>query len=213
MASDRPVIWELGKEVRLFNGSLKRLRKEFGLYQRDVAKRVGIGEGTYSQIETMRCVPSVEVAEKIAGVFGKSVEELFPMEFLKFMKNQAKSEISYGKMEIKALEEYVAKETLRLEESCDPEERMLKTELEELIKNKMNILSPREQKIIKMLYGLDGESPHTLVEVGDFFGVTRERVRQILEKGLKKLRKDKDLKKYGDAYYNNEERMIDANNR
>ncbi len=49
-------------------------------------------------------------------------------------------------------------------------------------------LTPREQRILRMRFGLGGESDHTLEEVGKVFGVTRERIRQIEAKALEKLR-------------------------
>jgi len=63
-------------------------------------------------------------------------------------------------------------------------ENSLKQEVEEVLKR----LSVRESKILKLYYGLDGEKPHTLEEVGAIFKLTRERVRQIKEKALQKLR-------------------------
>ncbi len=50
-------------------------------------------------------------------------------------------------------------------------------------------LSPREQKILKLRFGLEGDVPHTLEEVGRQFGVTRERIRQVEAKALEKIRK------------------------
>ena len=49
-------------------------------------------------------------------------------------------------------------------------------------------LSPREEKVIKMRFGIDVASEHTLEEVGKDFSVTRERIRQIEVKALRKLR-------------------------
>ena len=63
-------------------------------------------------------------------------------------------------------------------------ENSLKQEVEEVLKK----LTAREAKILKLYYGLDGEKPHTLEEVGYIFKLTRERVRQIKEKALQKLR-------------------------
>ena len=203
----RPIVWELGKEVKLFNGSLKKLRKERGLYQKDVAKKVGISIGTYSHIENMRLVPRQEIADKIADFFGKDVRELFPMEFLKFMHTQNTTDISYGKMEIKALETYEAKEALKLEESCDPEQQTLSAELASLLTRKIDtMLKPREKKIVKMKFGLDGYNPHTLAEIADVFMVTRDRVRQILERALSKLKKDTELQKYRCSYFGIDEK-------
>ncbi|MEK7070793.1 MAG: sigma factor-like helix-turn-helix DNA-binding protein, partial [Patescibacteria group bacterium] len=49
-------------------------------------------------------------------------------------------------------------------------------------------LTERESKVLRMRFGLDGSKPLTLEEVGKVFGVTRERIRQIESKALRKLR-------------------------
>ena len=81
------------------------------------------------------------------------------------------------------------------EERISPEDsaanQMLKEQLAEII----STLSEREQKIIKLRFGIGGGRPHTLEEVGAEFSVTRERIRQIEAKALSKLRKNKDTKK------------------
>lgn len=56
-------------------------------------------------------------------------------------------------------------------------------------------LTPREQRILKMRFGLDDNITHTLEEVGQVFGVTRERIRQIEAKALEKIRQHEGLKK------------------
>ena len=56
-------------------------------------------------------------------------------------------------------------------------------------------LTPREQRILKMRFGLDDNITHTLEEVGQVFGVTRERIRQIEAKALEKIRQHDGLKK------------------
>lgn len=48
-------------------------------------------------------------------------------------------------------------------------------------------LTPREQRILKLRFGLNGESKHTLVEIGNVFNLSRERIRQISYKALRKL--------------------------
>ena len=69
--------------------------------------------------------------------------------------------------------------------------QILKEQLSEIIAT----LTDREQKIIRLRFGIGGERPHTLEEVGSEFDVTRERIRQIEAKALAKLRKNKDTKK------------------
>ena len=61
-------------------------------------------------------------------------------------------------------------------------------------------LTPREQKVIRLRYGLDDNHPRTLEEVGKEFNVTRERIRQIEAKALKKLRHPNRSKKLQDFY-------------
>ena len=81
------------------------------------------------------------------------------------------------------------------EERDSPEEsasnQILKEQLSEIIAT----LTDREQKIIRLRFGIGGGRPHTLEEVGAEFDVTRERIRQIEAKALSKLRKNKDTKK------------------
>ena len=60
--------------------------------------------------------------------------------------------------------------------------------LREQLSEVLATLSPREAKVLRLRFGLEGERPHTLEEVGDIFEVTRERIRQIEAKALRKLR-------------------------
>ena len=81
------------------------------------------------------------------------------------------------------------------EERISPEDSAANQILKEQLAEIISTLSDREQKIIKMRFGIGGERPHTLEEVGYEFSVTRERIRQIEAKALSKLRKHKDTKK------------------
>jgi RNA polymerase primary sigma factor len=62
----------------------------------------------------------------------------------------------------------------------------------------LGALTEREQKILKLRFGLEDGKQHTLEEVGQEFTVTRERIRQIEAKALAKLRKHKDARKIYD---------------
>ncbi len=81
------------------------------------------------------------------------------------------------------------------EDSATPEESAANQLLKEQVQAVLSTLSEREQKIIKMRFGLENGKSHTLEEVGQEFAVTRERIRQIEAKALAKLRKHKDAKK------------------
>ena len=69
-----------------------------------------------------------------------------------------------------------------------PSEAVINLNLREQTAEVLKSLSPREEKIIKMRFGLQDGSEHTLEEVGQHFAVTRERIRQIEAKALRKLR-------------------------
>lgn len=81
------------------------------------------------------------------------------------------------------------------EGTISPEESASNQLLKEQVKDLLGTLSDREQKIVRMRFGLDSGKSHTLEEVGQEFAVTRERIRQIEAKALAKLRKHKDAKK------------------
>ena len=81
------------------------------------------------------------------------------------------------------------------EERDSPEDSAANQILKEQLAEILSTLSEREQKIIRLRFGIGGGRPHTLEEVGNEFAVTRERIRQIEAKALSKLRKNKDTKK------------------
>lgn len=81
------------------------------------------------------------------------------------------------------------------EETKTPTESASEQLLKEQVKQILGTLTEREQKILKLRFGLEDGKSHTLEEVGQEFSVTRERIRQIEAKALAKLRKHKDTRK------------------
>ena len=84
-------------------------------------------------------------------------------------------------------------------ESPKPDNSLMKESLNVEINRALDTLSDRESHVIKLYYGLDNEAPMSLVEIGETFDLTRERVRQIREKGIRRLRhqsKSRILKTY-----------------
>jgi RNA polymerase primary sigma factor len=69
-----------------------------------------------------------------------------------------------------------------------PTDAVITINLKETTEQVLNTLTPREERIIKMRFGLEDGTEHTLEEVGQCFSVTRERIRQIEAKALRKLR-------------------------
>ncbi|HHX54839.1 MAG TPA: sigma-70 family RNA polymerase sigma factor, partial [Clostridiales bacterium] len=69
-----------------------------------------------------------------------------------------------------------------------PEESAIESSLQMEINTQLQTLNEREQKILEMRFGLNNTQSHTLEQVGNYFGLTRERIRQIEAKALSKLR-------------------------
>ena len=92
-------------------------------------------------------------------------------------------------------EESVLGDFIEDEDTISPEDSATNQLLKEKVQEVLSSLSDREQKIVRMSFGLDTGKSHTLEEVGQEFAVTRERIRQIEAKALAKLRKHKDAKK------------------
>jgi RNA polymerase primary sigma factor len=72
--------------------------------------------------------------------------------------------------------------------ALDPEGEAYEKVLEEIVEQALSTLDPREAKVLRLYFGLDDQAPMTLEEIGEILGVTRERVRQIKEKALERLR-------------------------
>ena len=80
-----------------------------------------------------------------------------------------------------------------------PDKELINDSLRKEIERALTTLTSREGDIIRLYFGLNGKHPHTLEEIGEEFGLTRERVRQIKEKAIKRLKhttRSKILKTY-----------------
>jgi RNA polymerase primary sigma factor len=74
------------------------------------------------------------------------------------------------------------------DDTLDPEEQTFESARTKEIKETLDSLAPREAKIVKLYYGLDGNEPLTLREIGSIFNLSRERIRQIKERAIERLR-------------------------
>jgi RNA polymerase primary sigma factor len=126
--------------------------------------------------------------EEIAAEMGIDVSKV--EHILKISQETVSLEAPVGEEEDSQLADFIEdKETL------SPEETAIYELMKGHVKESMQYLSPREQKILKMRFGLETGRTHTLEEVGQEFGVTRERIRQIEAKALQKLKKHKETQK------------------
>ncbi len=174
--------------------------------------RQAITRAIADQARTIRIpVHMVELINKLARVQRQLVQELgrpplpdeiatemqIPVEkvdhILKISQETVSLESPVGEEEDSKLGDFIEDK-----ESITPKEKAIYELLKGHVAEFLNSLSPREQKILKMRFGLETGRTHTLEEVGNEFGVTRERIRQIEAKALEKLRKHEKSEKLRD---------------
>jgi RNA polymerase primary sigma factor len=74
------------------------------------------------------------------------------------------------------------------EEAAEPEQDVETRLLSEAVSGALDTLEARDAKVLRLYFGLDGEREHTLEEIGNMLGVTRERIRQLRDRALRRLR-------------------------
>jgi len=127
--------------------------------------------------------------EEIAAEMGLEVDKVRHIQ--KISQETVSLETPVGENE----EDSVLAEFIEDEKVVAPSVEAARTLLRERLKGILVDLTPREQKILAMRFGLEDGITHTLEEVGQVFGVTRERIRQIEAKSLEKVREHRFLKK------------------
>ena len=130
---------------------------------------------------------NAEIAERMG------ITEQRVCEIQKIAQDPVSLESPVGEEEESKIADFVEDESIS-SPSENASQNLLKTQLMAVIET----LTPREQKVIRLRYGLDDSHPRTLEEVGREFNVTRERIRQIEAKALRKLRHPNRSKKLQD---------------
>jgi len=129
------------------------------------------------------------LAEEIAAEMGIELDKVYHL--TKISQETVSLETPVGEGE----EDSILAEFIEDEKTVSPSMEAARKLLRERLKEILIDLTPREQKILAMRFGLDDGITHTLEEVGQEFGVTRERIRQIEAKALERIRDHKGLKR------------------
>lgn len=129
--------------------------------------------------------------DEIAERLGTTVEKV--AEIQRIAQDPISLESKVGHEEDSKIGDLVVDET-----ALSPQDVAMQNMLKEQLMGVLETLTPREQKVIRLRYGLDDAHPRTLEEVGREFSVTRERIRQIEAKALRKLRQPSKLKRLRD---------------
>ena len=128
-------------------------------------------------------------AEEIAQLSGMPTDKV--REILQMAQEPISIDSPVGEDDESSIGEFIADES-----SPEPDEIVGETMLHEQICEVLKTLTPREENVIKMRFGLEDGIPRTLEEVGREFNITRERIRQIEAKALRKLRHPTRISKF-----------------
>lgn len=201
-------------ELRVRNNVMIRLREEMGFTSASAfCKAAKINYEQYNALENMRSSPIypdterrrklgyvgwTSVAREIAAFHGVDLATLWPDAVLRMRKVFSVGE--FDENDIRSLGSSVR----ALQES--PEEAVEVVQLQSRVRRVLSTLTPREEKVIRMRFGIGEPSDRTLEEIGEKFHVTRERTRMIEAKALRKLRhpaRSKMLRDFADLTDNN----------
>ena len=159
--------------------------------QAEFARAIDLHVGDVNSLVALRSAPInsdgefTRIAKAIMEALGACPTDLWSEEQLtmQLRKNTSEKELSREAM-IMALEGNC--QNLIEFESAD--ELMEKDDFKRLVNDCLNSLSPREAKVLRLRFGLDSENERTLDEVGNIFKMTKEAIRQIEAKALRKMR-------------------------
>ncbi len=143
---------------------------------------------SHSMVQKLGREPTTkEIADEL------HIEESKVEEVLKIAQEPVSLETPIGEEEDSHLGDFIQDD-----EASQPSEEASYTLLREQLEEGLSTLTPREEQVLRMRFGLTDGKPHTLEEVGKEFDVTRERIRQIESKALRKLRHPSRSKKLRD---------------
>ncbi len=158
--------------------SLAELSRASGVSQNELSKIMNLKMSVYKVSkeghEEMR-----PAYQKLCDFFYCEPEDLSPLAHLydALYKNKTIKEIDIGEME-----------TVLLDRQQTPDKLIEQQDLQKTISKALCGLTPREERVLRMRFGLDGSEPMTLEEVGKAFGVTSARIRSIEGKAIHKLK-------------------------
>ena len=139
---------------------------------------------THALVRKLGRDPSVE---ELADDMGMPVEKV--RQLLRISKTTVSLETPVGTDEDARLGDFIEDK-----DAVSPADALVAADLSEQTRKVLATLSPREEKILRMRFGIGERSDHTLEQVGEEFDLTRERIRQIESKALKKLRASREFR-------------------
>ncbi len=174
-------------EIKIKNNYLFTKMQEYGVKNAaQLAKAIGATSTSVGRYLNLTTPPYTkkgelkEIPKKLCDLFYCAIEELFPAEHLENALDKNIVVTEKNKHELLPS---------RMLETDDPSVALIEQETAQGVKQAVaKSLNEREQKVLALRFGLEDEDPHTLEQVGALFGVSRNRIKQIEAKALRKLR-------------------------
>jgi RNA polymerase sigma factor (sigma-70 family) len=196
---------EYNVKVTVRNNLILQAIRDFGYTNlNNFAKATGVSiTGLYNLVNLMEPPIGVKgefikTAKDLMEVLGACPSELWTDEQLTLRLDSNRTERVMSKEALQVTLQSSARSLIGLDY---PEQEMVEEDMARITKDKLDSLSPREAKILRLRFGFDGGGGRTLEEVGEIFGVSREQIRHIEARALRHMRhpsRSDDLKQFID---------------
>jgi RNA polymerase primary sigma factor len=162
----------------------------------EFAKAISIPYSVISNFITMKKAPINKFTNTYSPRFMEIVDFLDCMPEDIFPKSRMSAPLKSNSVSFKGNEGDIKNLTSSLASiATDPEKKMIVDEAHKAIQDSMYALTPKQHRVLTLLYGLNGEEPKTFKEIGEEFGVTGQRIIDINKKALQKLGNNHNSKK------------------
>lgn len=184
----------LGFRGGFFNRALREARLAKGLTQKQLGALVKeripeFGDQAIGHFETLRTFPNPSVQQVISDILMRPVSELFPPWLVEIRQERAIKEVPLASLQALSRVDIAALEAFnRPTAELNVEETAILRTLGPSLTTVLEGLTGREHRVLVMRFGLDGQGTRTLEEIGHMLGVTRERIRAIEARALRKMR-------------------------
>jgi RNA polymerase primary sigma factor len=189
-------------EIKIRNNRLLEKIEQAGYKNvAEFAKAISIPYSVVSSFVTMKRAPINSLTGTYSPRFMEIVDYLNCMPEDIFPKSRMSNPLKSNYASFKGNEGDVKNLTASMASvAIDPEKKMIVDEAQKTIHDSLYALTPKEHRVLTLLFGLDGSEPKTLEQVGKEFNVTRERIRQVQHKAFRKLKHPAKSKKLREIY-------------
>jgi RNA polymerase sigma factor (sigma-70 family) len=167
---------------KLRSGPLFKYRMEHGIVQAEAARQAGVTHREWNEIECMR-FRRTSALTRIAEFLGVNPEDICPEELVGTILG-IPNRVEFRDVEPAMLESSMAKYAMYALPDADR-----KDQVEKAVNVALSTLTFRQRETIKLRFGIGGHAPMTLEQIAKVFKVTRERIRQVIEKGIQELQR------------------------